>query len=98
MNMIKPTTINKNEIYAYLGIIGAQPDTSTQSLVDTCITEILAAAEPREIHTSFNLGFLHDGFPYISSEKFTLTGQDVSAHLAGCFECIMLAVTLGAQY
>lgn len=97
MNIIKPTTINKNEIYAYLGIVGEQPDSLTQSLVDTSIAEIIAAAEPREIHTPFNLGFLHDGSPYISSEKFTLIGQDVSAHLTGCFECIMLAVTLGSQ-
>ncbi|MBN7773444.1 vitamin B12 dependent-methionine synthase activation domain-containing protein [Clostridium aminobutyricum] len=97
MNITKPTAINKNDIYQYLGFGSSEPDSSTLSLVETCSKEILSAAQPREFHSYFQMGFLTSGSLYIGSEKFQLPGKDIAAHLAGCHGCVMFAVTLGAQ-
>lgn len=97
MNITKPTTINKNFVYEYMGFGNSMPDPVNLALVETCSKELLAASQPREIHSYFDVGFFASGSPYIGRENFKLVGEDITAHLAGCHGCVMLAVTLGSQ-
>jgi cobalamin-dependent methionine synthase I len=51
---------------------------------------LLEAAHPRQIWSHFTLDSMR-----LSGTAFVLPGQDIAAHLNGCYACALLAVTLG---
>ena len=79
------------EARSLLGYGSAPPDARTAALLEEAAGEILAAATPRKTHLRFPLlpgGALRPGGP-------PMEGKDIAAHLEGCTEVFLLALTLG---
>lgn len=83
----KPQRIDLAQAARYFGARG-QVDLPTQALLEKCAVPLLAAAAPRAVYLVAETAAL--------TEAGILQGGDVQAHLEGCPQAILLAVTLGA--
>ncbi len=83
----KPESIDLAQAARYFGAQG-KADELTQALLEKCAAPLLAAAAPRAVCLAADVDALR--------EAGILQGEDVQAHLAGCPQAILLAVTLGA--
>lgn len=83
----KPQRIDLAQAARYFGARG-QVDLPTQTLLEKCAVPLLAAAAPRAVYLVAETAAL--------TEAGILQGRDVQAHLEGCPQAILLAVTLGA--
>ncbi len=79
-----PEEIDIPQAARYFGARG-EPDEATRALLGRCAAPLLAAATPRAV-------WLRAG---VNALEPLWQGADVVRHLAGCGECILLAVTLG---
>lgn len=80
-----PAQIDLVEAARYFGARG-QPDPGTLALLERCAGPLLKAATPRAV-------WLRAGREALAG---LIQGKDAEKHLAGCGECVLLAVTLGA--
>lgn len=87
--------INKNEIIRYLGYGKNIPDSNVLSLIDICIKEVEAAAEPKSIHRRFSLTLTEDN--HIIAAGLDFFSKNLSRNLKGCDEVIFFAATLGTN-
>lgn len=83
----KPQNIDLAQAARYFGARG-QVDAPTRTLLEKCSVPLLAAAAPRAVYLVAETAAL--------TEAGILQGGDVQAHLDGCPQAILLAVTLGA--
>lgn len=83
--MNKNTILNRSEALRYLGYDSHPPDETTLKLLDQCEAELLAVAQPKY------------RFRVLDRQQceHILIGQDISAHLDGCRQVVLLAATLG---
>lgn len=86
-----PADLDRNEILQYLRTPAL--DAPLSALLDTCITELCAAAQPRTVYRIFPLTHSADG---VLLGSLPLEGEDIALHLAGCEKAVLLAATLSA--
>lgn len=82
----KPAKIDILQAARYFGARG-EPDAATLALLEKCAVPILAAATPRAVWLEADVDSLW--------EAGILQGGDVTKHLEGCTQALLLAVTLG---
>ncbi len=77
--------LNRSEALRYLGYGGHPPDEATVQLLDQCEGELLKVAQPKY------------RFRVLERQQceHILIGRDISAHLKGCEQVVLLAATLG---
>lgn len=85
--------IDRREIYRYLGYRGHEADEKTAQLVETCVDELLAVAEPKIVWGEFPLRFPADGT--IDCGCFQTKSRTLAKNLGGCGQVLLIAVTLG---
>lgn len=74
-----------------LGYGGRAPDAATEERIQTALTRVTAAAEPRWVWKPYTLEWP----PLLVEAAFSLPGEDIRRHLAGCHRAVLLALTLG---
>lgn len=82
---------------ALLRALGCPDSAQTEDLrqaAEDAIACAAAAADPRVLWRRFPLAWGEDTFS-LAGSTLTLPGKDITAHLAGCRDCILFAVTLG---
>lgn len=75
---------DKDILYC-LGYGNNLPDDRTKSLIEKVKTEALPKLKPRAVHGTFQKNMLN------------FSGKDIEEHLNGAEQCILFAVTLGAE-
>ena len=86
------TALNENEILLYLGYRGQELTPEMEHLLKTCQQELLSGIRPK-------VCWLRTPLEGTSLPRcgLTLRGEDISRHLSGCKEVILLAATLGSE-
>ncbi len=84
--LAKPAAIDTAQAARYFGARGT-PDESTMALLEKCAVPLLAVATPRAVWLEADADAL--------TEAGILRGGDVTKHLEGCPQALLLAVTLG---
>lgn len=84
--MISLQSLDREEAVRYLGGAGVAMNAEMERMLDVCEAEILQAAAPKYLYKIKEL-------PCPELEQ----GDDIRAHLAGCTQAVLLAVTLGAE-
>lgn len=85
--------IDRREVFRYLGYRGEQADGQVNELVESCIEELCAAAEPKHLIREYSLKLLPDN--WIDGSCFQVKSKNLSRNLAGCEGIILFAATLG---
>ena len=88
---MKPEDIDRSEILMYLRT--PHLDDALSALLDSCIREICAAAQPRTVWRMLPVAHQADR---VSVGGLLLSGKDIALHLTGCEQAILLAATLSA--
>jgi len=88
--------INREEVLRYLGHRNQKLDDKLVGTVEECVEEIKRIASPKYIFKTFLITARE---PEISLKNglFELPGKEISRHLAGACECILMAATLGFE-
>ncbi len=86
----KLTGLNENEILMYLGYRGQEYTEDVREQMKCCEKEVLQTAVPRLVWR--RLAIEDANFTALSLE-----GKDISEHLDGCREAVLMAVTLGPE-
>lgn len=89
----EPFPIDRKEIYRYLGYRGQEADEATKQLVEVCVKELLAVAEPRYLKQEYPLRVLDDGV--LDFGCFQTNSKNLMKNLGGCGQVLLMAVTLG---
>ncbi|QHI71777.1 hypothetical protein [Aminipila terrae] len=98
MKITIPTEISTGFIYACMGFGKNKPDADSLELIKTASEQVLALADPHAVYREFPLGITEELEElYILNEKNKLEGKAIAEHLAGCNQCILMAVTMGMQ-
>ena len=85
--------IDPKEVARYLSYRGQQPDETVRALIEECIAEVNAAADPKFTCGRFSLTWSEEqGFQAASLRFNSLSLQ---CNLAGCREVFLFAATLG---
>lgn len=85
--------IREKEIFRYLGYGRNIPDDRVKGLIDICVREVEAAAEPKSIHRRFAVSVTEDD--YIEAAGLRMHSKNLSKNLRGCEEVVFFAATLG---
>lgn len=85
--------ISEKEIIRYLGYGRNIPDDRVKSLIDICVKEVEAAAEPKSIHRRFDVSITDDD--YIEAAGLRMHSKNLSKNLRGCEAVVFFAATLG---
>lgn len=85
--------INRQEIVRYLGYGKNQPDEVVSDLIEECIKEVEAAAEPKCVYRRFTLTIGDDNHIYIAG--LDMKSNNLAKNLKGCEEAVLFAATLG---
>lgn len=89
--------INRKEICRYLGIRHGNPDPATSDLVESVISELMAAVQLREFHQDFPLSMLQDEDHTIDLSCFRTQSRSLEKNLRGCSRVIVMAATIGSK-
>ena len=84
------TQLNRDEILRYLGYRGQTLSPELQAQIDRAEAALCAVIQPRLVYTVLPVA---EG----TVKGLTLSGRDIAAHLTGCHEAVLMAVTLGAE-
>ena len=85
MERRKPAAIDRATALRYMGAAGWTPDAATAALLDKAEEQVLAAAAPRAVYRRLPRTAL----------PLEDCGTDLTRHLFGCGEVLLLAATLG---
>ena len=85
----------KSEVLRYLGRKGHTVPPDLDGLVDECIALMREAAVFRQIHLTFPISMGAEGIEPVGT-GLILRGKDITRHLSGCWQAVLLAATLGA--
>lgn len=98
MKIEKPKQISTAFIYACMKFGNNLPDENSLKLIKESSQLILGSSEPRVVYREFSIGRAGtSGELYIENEKNRLEGEAIAKHLEGCYNCVLMAVTLGPQ-
>ena len=84
LTLERPEAADLGQAARYMGARG-EPDPATRALLERCAPPLLAAAAPRAVWLRAPVEAL----------ACLWQGADITRHLAGCGEAVLLAVTLG---
>ena len=87
MERRKPAAIDRATALRYMGASGWTPDAATAALLDKAEQTVLTAAAPRAVYRRLPRTAL----------PLENCGSDLTRHLQGCDEVLLLAATLGAE-
>lgn len=87
MERRKPTAIDRATALRYMGAYGWTPDKATTALLDKAEQLVLSVAAPRAVYRHLPRTVL----------PLDSCGTDLTRHLQGCGEVMLLAATLGAE-
>ncbi|MEF2887328.1 MAG: methionine synthase, partial [Gemmiger sp.] len=87
MERRKPAAIDRATALRYMGVAGWTPDAATAALLDKAEEQVLAAAAPRAVYRRLPRTAL----------PLENCGTDLTRHLLGCGEVLLLAATLGSE-
>ena len=90
-------SINKSEVFRYLGNTGQDVPKDIDTLSDRLIEKALRLLNPKYTYRISDLEFSETGIE-LKDTNLTLTGRDISEHLKGAKKCITLACTLGVAF
>lgn len=93
--MDKQKTINRKEIYRYLGYRGNTPDENMLYEIGCCEEEFLKVVEPKFYYQVFDLAFQEDQLMTADGE-FEFLGKAIKKHLSGCEKVAFSCATLSA--
>ena len=88
---MKPDDLDRAEILMYLNTPSL--DANLSAMLDTCIRQLCAAAQPRTIYRVLPVEHTAEG---VMLGGLLLEGDDIALHLTGCKEAVLLAATLSA--
>lgn len=88
-------TIDRKEIFRYLGYGKNEVDESIKKLTEECVAELERCAAPRMVMKEFMLFLREDG--EIDCGCFCTKSKNLSKNLGGCDRVILMAVTLGVD-
>lgn len=83
---------DRAEIIRYLGYGSAAPDTEILALIETCVQEVEAAAEPKSVMRRFPVEVYEDR---VMAAGLTLYSKQLAKNLKDCREVVFFAATLG---
>ena len=86
-------TIDRNEVYRYMGFKGEIPEPHIMEMTMQVVKEILDAASPKFCALDSSLVVREDS---VQLDWFTLESKALAKHLAGCEGCVVFAATLGS--
>lgn len=84
--------IDKKEVIRYLGYKGHVPTAEILDLIEVCIKEVQAAAEPKYVARRFPAQISGE---QILAGGISMQSKHLARHLAGCKEVVFFAATLG---
>lgn len=87
MQRQKPERLDRSTALRYMGAAGWEPDAASSALLDQAEKRLLEIATPRVV------------WRVLPCEVLPLEncGQDLSRHLEGCCEVVVMAATLGSE-
>lgn len=85
----------KKEVRRYLGYGQNIPDDRVEELIEICIKEVEAAANPKSIHRRFDVHISFDD--YIEAAGLRMHSSNLARNLKGCEEVVFFAATLGME-
>ena len=86
---------SRAEVLQYLGWRGTEIPEEIETQLSGCIADTLRLIQPRFTYRRFGL-YRQEGRCFLQGTAFMLPGEDVTALLADCDECVLMAATLGA--
>ena len=89
---MNPADLDRDEILMFLNTPSL--DDNLNAVLDTCIEEVCAAAQPRTVYRV--LPVEHPAAGGVTLGGLALEGDDIALHLTGCREAVLLAATLSA--
>ncbi len=84
--------INRAEIIRYLGYKGQVPEQEILDLIEICVQEVEAAAEPKHIMRRFPAKVSEDR---VEAAGLTMYSKSLARNLKDCKEVVFFAATLG---
>lgn len=84
----------KDNTLRYLHCYGESIPDELNTMIDECIEEVKQIATPAFMHQRFTVS--HHPL-YINELELTLDYSDIEKVMAGCSECIVVAITLGVE-
>jgi hypothetical protein len=85
----------KSEVLRYLGLKGRCAPSDLNGIVEESILLMQEASTFRKVYSSFPISSGIDGIALAGTELL-LRGVDITRHLSGCTQAVLMAATLGA--
>lgn len=85
-------SVDRQEIYRYLGYRGHQPDETVCALVEDCLREVDKVVSPRQVSVRVPVKIASTK---VSLGEMSVESQALSRHLQDCPEAFLFAATLG---
>ncbi len=90
--------INRKEVLRYLGCKGQECTKDVLDLIESCVQEVEAAAEPKHVMRRLAICVEESQVQVYEAEGkslLTLHSRSLSVNLSGCKEAVFFAATLG---
>lgn len=84
---------DRKEILRYLGYRGQEADEQVKALIESCVDQLSAAADPRSAYREFPLKLLPDHM--IDGGCFQAKSRNLAKNLKDCTSVVVFAATLG---
>ncbi len=92
--MFQLTSLPREEVLRYLGYRGSKIPPALEDTIGRCMEETCRLASPAYLYRHFSIAREEDGIRLVGT-PYSLKGQDIRSHLAGCEEIYLLCATLG---
>ena len=92
--MFQLTSLPQEEVLRYLGYRGSKIPPALEDTIGRCMEETCRLASPAYLYRHFSIAREEDGIRLVGT-PYSLKGQDIRSHLAGCEEIYLLCATLG---
>ena len=92
-SLISLKSIDKNEVYRYLGYKNSVPDEKVCEIIDKCERELSKEISPRYIYRVFDAEKIGEEIK-LKNAPDILKGNDINRHLEGCEKIAVFAATL----
>lgn len=89
---MQPADFDREELLRFLGT--PTLDAQLSAKLEHCLQTLCQQMQPRQVYRIFPL-IWRDSVPYL--EETPLEGKDIAAHLQGCTQAAVMAVTLSAS-